>query len=164
MIVFDPYFVMYPNLVALAGGPTVLVETYPDFGIPLEKVAAAITPRTKAIIVNSPGNPTGVVVPAGRPGGPGPSSAGTRDVLLISDEVYRAFCYDGPFRSPAEWNEDVLVVDGFSKTYGMTGWRLGFRARAVSADPGDGQAPAVLLRLRPEPPASRRRRRDPTST
>ena len=49
-----------------------------------------------------------------------------RDVLLISDEVYRAFCYDRPFATPATWNEDVLVVDGFSKSHGMTGWRLGF--------------------------------------
>ena len=55
-----------------------------------------------------------------------PSSAGDADILLISDEVYRAFCYDGPFASPAAWNEDVLVVDGFSKAYGMTGWRLGY--------------------------------------
>jgi aspartate/methionine/tyrosine aminotransferase len=47
-------------------------------------------------------------------------------VLLISDEVYRAFCYDAPFATPAAWNEDVLVVDGFSKAHGMTGWRLGF--------------------------------------
>ena len=49
-----------------------------------------------------------------------------RDVLLISDEVYRAFCYDRPFATPATWNEDVLVVDGFSKSHGMTGWRLGY--------------------------------------
>ncbi len=45
---------------------------------------------------------------------------------MISDEVYRAFCYDHPFASPASWNEDVLVVDGFSKSHAMTGWRLGF--------------------------------------
>ena len=58
--------------------------------------------------------------------GPWPSSAASRDVLLISDEVYRAFCYDHPFATPASWNDDVLVVDGFSKAYGMTGWRLGY--------------------------------------
>lgn len=125
VIVFDPYFVMYPNLVALAGGATVLVETYPDFGIPLDRVAAAITPRTKAIIVNSPGNPSGVVVPASELRGLA-ALCKERGILLISDEVYKAFCYDEAFHSPAEWNEDVLVVDGFSKTYGMTGWRLGF--------------------------------------
>lgn len=125
VIVFDPYFVMYPNLVALASGVTVLVETYPDFRIDLGQVAAALTPRTKAVIVNSPGNPTGVVA------SPDELRAlaelcHERGVLLISDEVYKAFCYDGPFATPATWNEDTLVVDGFSKTYGMTGWRLGF--------------------------------------
>ena len=125
VIVFDPYFIMYPNLVALAGGTTVLVETYPEFGIPLEKVAEAITPRTKAIIVNSPGNPSGVVASTEELHGLA-DLCRDRGVLLISDEVYRAFCYDGPFHSPAEFNEDVLVVDGFSKAYGMTGWRLGF--------------------------------------
>lgn len=125
VIFFDPYFVGYPPFVALAGGRSVLVDTYPDFRIDVKKVAAAITPRTKAIIVNSPANPTGVVHDrqtlqqlAGL--------ARERQILLISDEVYRAFCYDGPFVSPAEFNEDVLVVDGFSKAYGMTGWRLGF--------------------------------------
>jgi aspartate aminotransferase/aminotransferase len=49
-----------------------------------------------------------------------------RGVLLVSDEVYRAFCYDHPFSTPAAWNDEVLVVDGFSKAHGMTGWRLGF--------------------------------------
>jgi len=125
VIVLDPYFVMYPNLVALAGGTTVLVETYPEFGIPLGRIAAVMTPRTRAVIVNSPGNPTGVVAPADALRGLA-ELCRDRGVLLISDEVYRAFCHDGPFATPASWNEDVLVVDGFSKTYGMTGWRLGF--------------------------------------
>jgi aspartate aminotransferase/aminotransferase len=49
-----------------------------------------------------------------------------RDLLLLSDEIYRVFCFDGPFCSPAEFNDDVLVFDGFSKAYGMTGWRLGY--------------------------------------
>jgi aspartate/methionine/tyrosine aminotransferase len=125
VILFDPYFVMYNNLVALAGGVPVLVETYPEFGIPLDRVASAITPRTKCVLVNSPNNPTGAVASAGEMR----ALAGLcreRGVLLVSDEVYRSFCYDAPFASPASWNEDVLVVDGFSKAYGMTGWRLGF--------------------------------------
>ena len=61
VIIFDPYFVMYPHFITLAGGKTVVVDTYPDFKIDVNKVAAAITPRTKAIIANSPANPTGVV-------------------------------------------------------------------------------------------------------
>ena len=125
VIVLDPYFVMYPNLIAMAGGQTVLVETYPDFGVPIEKIASAITPRTKAILVNSPGNPTGVVAPVAELRALA-ELCREQGILLISDEVYKSFCYDEPFHSPAEFNEDVLVVDGFSKTYGMTGWRLGF--------------------------------------
>jgi len=125
VIFFDPYFVMYPNIVALAGGTPVIIDTYPDFQIDVDRVRAALTARTKAILVNSPINPTGVVV----------ARAALRDlallccernILLISDEVYRVFCYDEPFTSPAEFNEETVVVDGFSKAYGMTGWRLGF--------------------------------------
>jgi len=125
VIVFDPYFVIYPQLTALAGGKTVYIDTYPDFAIDVDKVRAAITPRTKAMIVNSPANPTGMVY----------SKECLRDlallarergVLLISDEIYRVFCYDRPYHSPAEFNEDVLVFDGFSKAWAMTGWRLGF--------------------------------------
>ena len=55
-----------------------------------------------------------------------PTLCRDRGILLISDEVYRSFCYDHPFATPATWNDDVLVVDGFSKSHGMTGWRLGF--------------------------------------
>jgi aspartate aminotransferase/aminotransferase len=125
VIFFDPYFVMYPHLVTLAGGKSVIIDSYPDFRLDVNKVKDAITPKTKAIIVNSPGNPTGVVH----------ARSGLRDlallarernVLLISDEVYRAYCYDEPFASPLEFNDDTLVLDGFSKAYGMTGWRLGY--------------------------------------
>ncbi len=125
VIVFDPYFVMYDSLAGVAGGKVVYIDTYPDFRIDLERVADAITPRTKAIIFNSPGNPTGVV--AGREEVRGLAKlALERDVVLISDEIYRDFCYEGPSVSPAEYNPQTLVVDGFSKTYGMPGWRLGF--------------------------------------
>lgn len=125
VIIFDPFFVMYPHFITLAGGKAVVIDTYPDFQIDVNKVKAALSPRTKAVMVNSPANPTGVVY----------SRQSLRDlaalcreknVLLLSDEVYRAFCYDEPFASPAEFNEDVVVFDGFSKAYGMTGWRLGF--------------------------------------
>src|SRR5690348_5525485 len=125
VIIFDPYFVMYPHLVTLAGGTSVFIDTYPDFSIAVDRVRAALTPRTKAIIVNSPANPTGrfhsreVLRDLAK-------LAAEHGVLLMSDEVYSAFCYDHPFASPAEFNDDVLVFDGFSKAYGMTGWRLGY--------------------------------------
>ena len=125
VILFDPYFVMYNNLVALAGGVPVLVDTYPGFHIDAAKVAAAITPRTKCVLVNSPNNPTGAV--AGLEEMKALAQlCRQRGVLLISDEVYRSFCYDQPFATPATWNEDALIIDGFSKSQGMTGWRLGY--------------------------------------
>jgi aspartate/methionine/tyrosine aminotransferase len=125
VIVFDPYFVMYRHLATLAGGVSVLVNTYPDFRIDRIRVEAAITERTKCVVVNSPANPTGVVATSDEMRALA-ELCRRRDILLISDEVYRAFCYDHPFATPANWNDDVLVVDGFSKTYGMTGWRLGY--------------------------------------
>jgi aspartate aminotransferase/aminotransferase len=125
VIIFDPYFVMYPQLASLIGGRPVFIDTYPNFQIDVDKVAAAITSRTKAILVNSPGNPTGVVITRDRMR-PLARLARERGVLLLSDEVYSAFSYDGSYCSPAEFNEDAVVFDGFSKAYGMTGWRLGF--------------------------------------
>ncbi len=125
VIVFDPYFVAYTGLVTLAGGTTVLCDTYPDFDIDVDRVRIALTPRTKAILVNSPANPTGRVYSRERLRDLA-LLARERGILLVSDEIYRAFCYEVPFVSPAEFNEDVLVLDGFSKSHGMTGWRLGF--------------------------------------
>ena len=125
VIVFDPYFVMYPALVGMVGGRCVTIDTYPDFRIDPDRVAAAITPRTKMILLNSPANPTGAVA--------GEAElralaclAAKHNIALVSDEIYREFCYDAPLVSPAQWNEQTIVVDGFSKTYGVTGWRLGF--------------------------------------
>ncbi|MBN2474112.1 MAG: pyridoxal phosphate-dependent aminotransferase [Pirellulales bacterium] len=125
VIVFDPYFVMYSALAGVAGGKVVYVDTYPDFRIDVGRVADAVTSRTKAIIFNSPANPTGAV--AGREEVRQLAElAAARNVLLLSDEIYRTFCYDGSFVSPAEYNPRTLVVDGFSKSHGMPGWRLGF--------------------------------------
>ena len=125
VIVFDPCFVMYDALSAVVGAKVVYIDTYPDFRIDLDRLADAITPRTKAIIFNSPANPTGVVASEEEVRGLAELAA-RRNVVLISDEIYRAFCYDGPFVSPAKYNPQTLVVDGFSKTYAIPGWRLGF--------------------------------------
>jgi aminotransferase len=125
VIFFDPYFALYPNALALVGGVPIVIDTYPDFQIDLDRVRAAITPRTKAILVNSPVNPTGVVLPRETLRDLA-DLACERQLILWSDEVYRAFCYDDGFISPAEFYEQTVVFDGFSKAYGMTGWRLGF--------------------------------------
>ncbi len=125
VIVFDPYFVMYDSLAAAVGGKVVYISTYPDFRIDLNKVADAITPRTKAIIFNSPANPTGMVASAEEVRAIAELAA-ERNVVLISDEIYRAFCYDSEFVSPAEYNPQTLVIDGFSKAYAMPGWRVGY--------------------------------------
>jgi aspartate aminotransferase/aminotransferase len=125
VIVFDPCFVMYDALAAVVGGKVVRVDSYPDFRVDLDRVAAAITPRTKLILFNSPANPTGVTADEATVRGLAELAA-SRNVVLLSDEVYSQFCYDGPFVSPAKYNPQTLVVDGFSKSYAMTGWRLGF--------------------------------------
>ncbi len=125
LITFDPCFMMYRHLATLAGGRTVLVETYPDFRIDAGKVERAISPRTKCIVVNSPASPTGAVASVEEMRALA-EVCRRRDVLLISDEVYRTYCYERPFATPATWNENVLVVNGFSKSHGMTGWRLGY--------------------------------------
>ncbi len=125
VIVFDPFFVMYEPLISLVHGCTVSIDTYPDFRIDLNKVADAITPRTKLILLNSPANPTGVVATPDEIRGLG-ELAEKHNVALLSDEVYRQFCYDEPFLSPTTVNERTIVIDGFSKSHAMTGWRLGY--------------------------------------
>jgi aspartate aminotransferase/aminotransferase len=125
IILFDPYFVMYEPLVKLMGARAVLVDTNPTFQIDLERVRAAITPRTKAIIFNSPANPTGHVASDSEVRGLA-ELAREKNVALVSDEIYRLFCYDAPFVSPARFNDQTIVIDGFSKTWAMTGWRVGW--------------------------------------
>jgi aspartate/methionine/tyrosine aminotransferase len=125
VILFEPAFVMYRPLVEFLGGRAVAIDTSPSFRIDVDRVAAAITPATKAILLNTPANPTGFVA----------DTATVRDlaslaerhgVTLISDELYRSYCYDAPFASPALHSDRVVVIDGFSKSHAMTGWRVGW--------------------------------------
>jgi aspartate aminotransferase/aminotransferase len=125
VILFDPYFVSYPHLVTLTGGVARIVNTYPTFQIDVNRVREAITPKTKAILFSSPSNPTGVCL-SEQTLRDLAALAKEKNLLLISDEIYRNFWYDGPFRSVSEFHPETLVVDGFGKTYGITGWRLGF--------------------------------------
>ncbi|MGE0756715.1 MAG: pyridoxal phosphate-dependent aminotransferase [Pirellulaceae bacterium] len=125
VIVFDPFFVMYESLVKLVGGVPILIDTYPDFRIDVQRVREALSPRTKMILLNSPANPTGVTVSETELRDLAQLAA-EREIALVSDEIYRSFCYDEPFVSPASFNDQTIVIDGFSKSHAMTGWRLGF--------------------------------------
>lgn len=124
VIIPDPFFAMYAAVVKMLGGKPVFVDTYPDLIVDVQKIADAITPKTKAIIFNSPVNPTGVVLPRQTVKDVA-LLAKERGILLVSDEIYNRFCYL-EFASPAEYNPDTLVLNGFSKTYGMPGWRVGY--------------------------------------
>ena len=125
VIIFEPAFVMYRPLVEFLGGSCVVIDTAPDFRIDLDRVAAAISPATRAILLNTPANPTGVVADAGTVRDLA-RLAERRGVTLISDELYRSYCYDAEFASPALHSESVVVIDGFSKSHAMTGWRVGW--------------------------------------
>lgn len=125
VIVFDPYFVMYVPLIQLVGGVPVLIDTYPDFRIDVDKVASAITSKTKLVLFNSPSNPTGVTASTQEVQGIAELCL-KKGIALISDEIYSAFHFGNPTPSPAEFNPHTIVIDGFSKTYAMTGWRLGY--------------------------------------
>jgi aspartate aminotransferase/aminotransferase len=125
VLYFDPYFVMYPAMVEMAGGKSVKIDTYPDFKLNIEKVEAAITDKTKMIILNSPSNPTGFC-PSREEIKAVAELAHQRGICLVSDEIYSKFTYDDPHVSAAEFNPDTIVIDGFSKTYAMTGLRVGY--------------------------------------
>lgn len=125
VIIFDPYFVMYAPLVRLASGIPVLVDTNKQFQIDLQRFVEALSQRTKLVLLNSPSNPTGVCLNEESVREVAEICA-QRNIALISDEIYRHFCFDAPFVSPAQFNPDTIVVDGFSKSHAMTGWRLGF--------------------------------------
>ena len=91
-IFLDPYFVAYKHLIGMAGGKSVLVDSYPDFRFPADKVEAAITPRTKLLILNSPSNPTGVVMSEADVQA-AVEIARKHDLLILSDEIYEPFLY-----------------------------------------------------------------------
>ncbi|WP_437225149.1 pyridoxal phosphate-dependent aminotransferase [Planctomicrobium sp. SH661] len=125
VIVFDPYFVMYKHLTTLTGGKIRSISTYPDFRIPLDKVREAINEKTKLILLNSPCNPTGYVASEEEVRGLA-EIAREHDIALLSDEIYRAFSPPGKFVSPAQFYDQTIVIDGFSKSHSMTGWRIGW--------------------------------------
>jgi aspartate aminotransferase/aminotransferase len=127
IIIPDPYFVMYKHLVNLLGGVPKYLDTYPDFALDPQKLEKLITSKTKILILNSPSNPTGKVY-SRQELEPVLEVARKHNLIVISDEIYDQFTYDEPFFSPAEIYENLLLLGGFSKTFAMTGWRVGYAA------------------------------------
>lgn len=125
-----PYWVSFLDIVNYAGGKAVFLQTQEseNFAVRAEAVEKLVTPKTRMVIVNSPNNPSGAVIP--------PAEmekllalAVRHNLVLMSDECYCHFLYDGrkPFSLGSSKNrENLLVVGSFSKTYAMTGWRVGF--------------------------------------
>lgn len=133
VILFAPYWMTYRDQIQLCGGVPVVVQTKAEDGfVPsIDDLKAAITPRTKAILVNSPSNPTGAVFP--RETLKEIAALALRhDLWIISDEIYERLVYEGSHHSIAALSKDVqdrtVTIAGCSKTYSMTGWRIGYLA------------------------------------
>ena len=134
VIVSAPYWVSYPPIVSLAGGAVVIVETTEknEFKITPEELKMAISPKTKALILNSPSNPTGSAY-AKKELENIAEIAISNNFFVISDEIYEKVIYDGfEFTSIASLSEEMknrtIIVHGVAKTYAMTGWRIGYTA------------------------------------
>ena len=123
VILTNPHYACYPNIVRFAGGEPVLVPTPEADGFQFrpEAMGAHITPRTRAILVNSPANPTGALLPAERM-----RALARLGPLVVSDEIYHGLTYEGREHSILEFTDGAVVLNGFSKAYAMTGWRLGY--------------------------------------
>ena len=133
VIIPAPYWVSYPQMVLLAEGKPVIVEApiEQDFKITPEQLEAAITPKTRALILCSPSNPTGSVYSKEELRGLAEVIARHERVIVIADEIYEHINYVGKHESIAQFAEikdRVVIINGVSKAYAMTGWRIGFIA------------------------------------
>lgn len=126
-VCLDPYFVMYKHLLTMAGGKLTAVDSYPDFRFHADRVEKAITPRTKVLMLNSPCNPSGAVMSQEEVQA-AVALAKKHDLIILSDEIYEAFMYDGKAQSPASIYDRTIILRGYSKSHAMTGWRLGYAA------------------------------------
>ncbi len=130
ILIPDPYFVMYRDLASLVNITPRCYNTYPDFKIRAEELEKSYNPAVKAIIIASPGNPTGyalteeeykTIV----------DFAKVHDLWLIFDEIYECFCYDRPHIKALGSYEKLLILGGYSKSHGVPGWRMGY---AIGSD------------------------------
>ena len=134
VVIPAPYWVSYPPMVSLAGGVPVIIEAGQDQGFKITpgQLEAAITEKTRAVVINSPSNPTGAAYTLEELKALAEIVV-RRDILLISDEIYEHIIYDGfaqfsPAQIGPEVRERCVILNGVSKSYSMTGWRIGFTA------------------------------------
>ena len=130
VLVPEPCYVSYQACVTLAGGKPVSVSTSREneFRVTVDQLAAAITPRTKALLIGYPNNPTGAVMPRDALAAIA-QFAEKNDLIVISDEIYANLTYDGEhtcFASLPGMRDRTILLNGFSKAYAMTGWRIGY--------------------------------------
>ena len=123
VIISDPHYPCYSNVISFVGGTPVKIPVYEEDGFQYRPAAIQekISNRTKAIVINSPSNPTGNMLSASRMG----EIAGLSP-LIISDEIYHGLVYEGKEHTILEYTDDAIVLNGFSKQYAMTGLRLGY--------------------------------------
>ena len=123
VIVSNPHYACYPNFIRFCGGTMVCVDVADTDGFQLrpEAVKARITARTKAILINSPANPTGTLLSKERM-----AALAALGPLALSDEIYHGLVYEGREHSILEFTDRAVVFNGFSKAFAMTGWRLGY--------------------------------------
>ncbi len=127
VVLSDPYYACYPNFIRYADGVPIYVGATEDDGFQLapEAVRERVGPRTRAVVINSPANPTGTVLSAERMAAIA-RLADEQGTLVVSDEIYHGLCYEGRDRSILEFTDRAFVLNGFSKAFAMTGWRLGW--------------------------------------
>jgi aspartate/methionine/tyrosine aminotransferase len=123
IIVSNPYYPCYSNIISYVGGACTFVNVDEDDGFQFrpEEVAKRVTSRTKAILINSPSNPTGNILSAERI-----QRIADLGLYVVSDEIYHGLVYEGAEHSILEYTDRAFVLNGFSKRYAMTGWRLGY--------------------------------------
>jgi len=124
VIISNPRYPCYQNFILAAGGKIKEVKTYPEEGFQYrpKDIKKKLAPRTKAILINSPSNPTGIVMSKDQL----QSMAQFDKQYIISDEIYHGLVYQGRAHSILEFTDKAFVINGFSKLYAMTGWRLGY--------------------------------------
>jgi aspartate aminotransferase len=125
ILVFDPYYPPYPHLASITGANVIYVSTLPSFQPDLNEIVASITNKTKAIVINSPNNPTGAVYPEETLRKIA-KIAEEHNILIISDEIYEHFIYDDKHFSIGSIYPNTITMNGFSKEFAMTGWRIGY--------------------------------------